>query len=112
MSIFYVALVAGFVIAVAYLGLVVEEFLRSRREYLADVGNVDDAHDPLEYEKQEGGFSWVAAGAVVGSTILVVLISLSGKAWYILPLLSLGSAVAVIVAFLSDRQRAGTEATQ
>ena len=109
MSIFYVALVAGFVIAVVYLGLVVEEFLRSRREYLADVGGPDDAEDPHTYEIQEGGFSWVAAGAVVGSTILVVLISVTGKAWYILPLLSLGSAIAVIVAFQSDRERSTAE---
>jgi hypothetical protein len=112
MSIFYLALAAGFIIAVAYLGLVVEEFLRSRREYLAGIGGADDAHDPLEYERQEGGFSWVAAGAVVVSTLLIVLISVTGRAWYILPLLSLGSAVAVIVAFVSDRQRAGVEAGQ
>ena len=42
------------------------------------------------------------------STTLLVLISHSGWAWYILPFLSLGSALAVVVAFVVDRDEAET----
>jgi hypothetical protein len=43
---------------------------------------------------------------VVVSTGLLALISVWSPAWYLLPFLSIGSAVAVVLAFLRDRESA------
>jgi hypothetical protein len=101
MGAFYIALVVGTVIAAAYLTLGYQEFQRARRTY-NDPAPADD-HTQVIAE-QEGKFTWVALGGVVVSTGLLVLVSVSGSAWYILPFLSLGSALAVVVAFAVDRE--------
>jgi hypothetical protein len=103
MTAFYIALVLGGVIAVAYIALGFEEFQRARRTY----GETAEIASDASLDKQGHGFTWVALGGVVVSTTLLVLISRWGWAWYILPLLSLGSALAVVVAFVADRD--GTE---
>jgi hypothetical protein len=102
MTAFSIALVLGGIVAVAYLILGFEEFQRARRTY--DDAAVTVSDDDLDAQGQ--GFTWVALGGVVVSTTLLVLISHSSWSWYILPFLSIGSALAVVVAFLVDRSPA------
>jgi hypothetical protein len=101
MGAFYTALAVGTVIAVAYLTLGYQEFRRARRTYDSAA---PDADETAVFAEQEGKFTWVALGGVIVSTGLLVLASISGAAWYILPFLSLGSALAVVVAFVVDRE--------
>jgi hypothetical protein len=105
MTVFYIVLVIGVVVAVAYLSLAFEEFKRARHGR-----RVADDESPEAFERQGRGFSLVAGGGVVVSTTLLVLISVSGAFWYLLPLLGIGSALAVIVAFVVDRSEALSEA--
>ena len=105
MTAFYITLVLGSVIAVAYIALGYAEFQRARRSYGATAETVSD--DNLD--AQGRGFTWVALGGVVVSTTLLVLISHTSWAWYILPFLSLGSALAVVTAFVVDREEAETQ---
>jgi hypothetical protein len=99
---FYIALVLGGVIAVAYIALGYAEFQRARKTY----GEVAETATDDDLDAQGRGFTWVALGGVVVSTTLLVLISHTGWAWYILPFLSLGSALAVVAAFVVDREEA------
>jgi len=100
MTAFYIALGLGGIVAVAYVALGFEEFQRARRRYGTSVeeASADD------FDAQGRGFTWVALGGVVVSTTLLVLISHTSWAWYILPFLSIGSALAVVVAFVVDRE--------
>jgi hypothetical protein len=99
---FYIALVLGTAIAVAYIALGYSEFQRARRTY----GETTEAASDHDLDAQGRGFTWVALGGVVVSTTLLVLISHTSWAWYILPFLSLGSALAVVAAFVVDREAA------
>lgn len=104
MAAFWVAAVAGALIAVAYLALAAAEFRRARREALEG----SRAEEPeTDYDSQGRGFTWVAGGGVVVSTTLLVLASVWPASWYLLPFLSLGSAIAVVLAFLVDRRETG-----
>lgn len=100
MTAFYIALVIGTIIAVAYITLAYQELQRTRRT--RDI--VTDTTSEHDFDEQGKGFTWVALGGVVISTTLLVLISHAAWAWYILPVLSLGSALAVVLAFLVDRE--------
>jgi hypothetical protein len=97
---FYIALVLGSIIAIAYVALGYGEFKRARQTY----GETAAAADADDLDAQGRGFTWVALGGVVVSTTLLVLISHTSWAWYILPFLSLGSALAVVTAFVVDRE--------
>jgi hypothetical protein len=99
MTAFYIALVVGGLVAIAYITLGVEEFQRARRNY----GEAAEEPSRRELDAQGRGFTWVALGGVVVSTTLLVLISHWSWSWYILPFLSIGSAFAVVLAFLADR---------
>jgi len=102
---FYAALVVGAVVALAYLALVFIEFRRVRRHYAdGGLGQAVDIEEP-EGRHAEGGFSWIAGAGVLASLLLLVLASVWGWTWYLLPILSIGTAVAVIVAFITDRQQ-------
>jgi hypothetical protein len=107
MTAFYIALALGGLIAVAYIALGFEEFQRARRTYGETIAPTSD-HD---LDTQGRGFTWVALGGVVVSTTLLVLISNTSWAWYLLPFLSIGSALAVVVAFVVDREDAEAAAS-
>jgi len=99
---FYVALAVGTVVAATYLYLVYDAFRRTRKEYDEPALVLED--DPADsYDRQGRGFSWVAGGGVVVSSTLLILASVTSAAWYVLPFLGIGSAIAVVVAFLHDR---------
>ena len=108
---FYIALVIGIIVAVIYLALVIEEFLRARRQFTASAAGARTQHTaeadpdrPEVYEQQGRNFSWMAGGGVVISTSLLVLVSVNAAVWYVLPFLGIGSAIAVILAFVIDRR--------
>jgi len=48
------------------------------------------------------GFTWKATLAVLTSLVLLVIASYSGAFWYVLALSGLGTAAAVIVAFILE----------
>jgi len=101
MTAFSIALLVGVIVAVAYIVLGFEEFQRARRTYGESAEEISDR----DLDAQGQGFTWVALGGVVVSTTLLVLISHTSWSWYILPFLSIGSALAVVVAFLVDREK-------
>jgi len=107
MPAFYIALLAGIGVAVAYLYLVKDAFERVRRDYYSEAAGVPRAAE-VDYESQGRGFSWVAGAGVVASSSLLVLASYTSVVWYVLPFLAIGAAVAVVAAFLVDRREAAT----
>lgn len=108
MTAFWIAVVVGVAVAVAYIALAVATFLRVRTDVLAlaaagetaelDVATLDEA--------ESGTFTWKALGAVVVSTGVITLLGVSPIFWYIPAILAIGTAVAVVVAFLIDRRSA------
>jgi len=101
--IFYIGATIGLILAVIYLVVGAASFLRIRRELLTGTD--------LDVEKEEAdssgvalvpGFGWKATTAVVTSFVLLVIASYSGVFWYVLALSGLGTAAAVIVAFVLE----------
>jgi hypothetical protein len=107
MTVFWIAVVVGAVVAVAYVALAVQAFARVRQEVLAAAAGNDqselDVH-ALEDERNDV-FTWKAAGAVVVSTTVIVLLGVNGVFWYVPAILAIGSSVAVVAAFFIDRKR-------
>jgi hypothetical protein len=116
MTIFYIALAIGLIVAVAYVGLAVEAFVRVRREALAEARPIGDkvpahagpaAQDPADkdvYAGQGRNFTWKAISGVAASTLVLVLVSATPTAWDLLPVLAIGSSAAVVTAFIVDRK--------
>jgi hypothetical protein len=102
MTIFFIGLAVGLITAVVYVTVAIREFLRVRHQVLHG-GERAEVESSTVYEGQGRHFGWKTAGGVVASILLLVLVSLSGLTWYLLPILAIGSSVAVIVAFLIDR---------
>ncbi|WP_193607863.1 hypothetical protein [Nocardioides lijunqiniae] len=97
MTLFWIATVVAVVITFLFVREGVREFL-----HLRDGG---DRGAEVEVPAEDTGrFSLKALGGVVASFSCIVLISVTPYAWYLLPVLSLGSAVAVVVAFSVDRR--------
>jgi hypothetical protein len=104
---FWIAVVVGVVVGVAYIWLGVEAFLRVRRDVLAIAASgqaTDLAVDGLDDDGRT--FTWKAIGAVVASSAVIALLGVNGLFWYVPVILAIGSAVAVVSAFVIDRRRA------
>ncbi|MFS0899089.1 hypothetical protein [Mycolicibacterium litorale] len=103
---FWLALVAGVVIAVVYFTLGVQSFLRVRTEVLALAAAEETSELDVEgLDSEEADtFTWKALGAVIASTTVIVLLGVNSLFWYVPAILAIGSAVAVIAAFLIDRR--------
>ena len=104
MVIFYIGASIGLILAVIYLIVGALSFLRIRRELLK--GNnfevrLEQKSDPSEVALVPG-FTWKASLAVLTSFVLLVIASYSGVFWYVLALSGLGTAAAVIVAFVLE----------
>jgi hypothetical protein len=101
---FWIAVVVGSVVGVVYIALGVQAFLRVRKDVLALAASGETAD--LEVETLEASkastFSWKALGAVVVSTSVIALLGVSPVFWYVPAILAIGSAIAVIAAFLID----------
>jgi hypothetical protein len=98
---FWIAVVVGVVVGAAYVALAVQSFVRVRRDVLsgaatAELDVIDDEH---------GVFTWKALGGLGGSTLVIALLGIGGAFWYLPAILAIGSAVAVIAAFLIDRRQ-------
>lgn len=101
---FWIAVVVGVVVGVAYIALGVQAFFRVRRNVLAlaESGRPDDlSTDDIG---DANTFTWKALGAVAVSTAVIVLLGVNSLFWYIPAVLAIGSAVAVVSAFLIDRR--------
>ena len=101
---FWIAVVVGSVVSVVYVTLGVQAFFRVRKDVLALAASGETAD--LDVEALEandaGSFTWKAVGAVIASTSVIVLLGVSPVFWYLPAILAIGSAVAVIAAFLID----------
>lgn len=100
MTAFLIAVVVGSVAGVAYVALAVRSFLRVRRAVLA--GQADDLGTDAVFEAQGDRFALRAGAGVAASVLVLSALTWGSWAWYIPPALAIGSALAVIVAFLVD----------
>lgn len=103
MVIFYIGGGIGLILAVVYLIVGALSFLRIRRELLSGISWDSEG---LEKEASEvtlvPGFGWKATLAVLTSFVALVVASYSGVFWYVLALSGLGTAAAVIAAFVLE----------
>jgi hypothetical protein len=108
--IFYIGASIGLVLAVIYLIVGSLSFLRIRRELAAgsNINSLDEEADSSEVALVPG-FTWKATLAVLTSFVLLILASYSGAFWYVLALSGLGTAAAVIVAFVLELRGDRTE---
>jgi hypothetical protein len=107
--IFYISAGIGVVLGVVYLAVGALSFLRIRRELLSgdDLELSEALQDDEQTTESSGvsvvpGFGWKATLAVVTSFVAVVIASFSGSFWYVLALSGLGTAAAVVVAFVLE----------
>lgn len=101
---FWIAVVVGVVVGAAYITLGVQAFFRVRRDVLAlaESGQPDDLS--TDEIGDAGTFTWKALGAVAVSTAVIALLGVNSLFWYVPAVLAIGSAVAVVSAFLIDRR--------
>ncbi|CAJ1509166.1 hypothetical protein [[Mycobacterium] burgundiense] len=103
MTLFYLGAGISLVLAVSYLIVGTLSFLRIRRQ-LADGTGVDATDDELDSSEVAlvPGFTWKATLAVLTSFVVLIIASYSGTFWYVLAFSGLGTAAAVIVAFIIE----------
>ena len=103
MTLFYIGATIGLVLAVIYLAVGTKSFLRIRRELATSAGTeaLDNELDSAEVALVPG-FTWKATVAVLTSFVLLIIASYSGVFWYVLALSGLGTAAAVIAAFVLE----------
>lgn len=109
MIVFYIGTGVGIIVSAIYIVAGTLSFLRIRRELLG--GTTSELDEGIRFDKQAiehsavsgiPGFGWKATVAVATSFVALVIASFSSVFWYVLPLTGLGTAVAVIVAFVSE----------
>jgi hypothetical protein len=101
--IFYIGAGIGLVLAVLYLVVGALSFLRIRRELLSGINwEIEGLKDEPSEVALVPGFGWKATVAVVTSFVALIIASYSGIFWYVLALSGLGTAAAVIVAFVLE----------
>ena len=95
------ALIAEVVLLALFVGAL--SFLRIRRELLSGTSWESEglADEPSEVALVPG-FTWKATLAVVASFVALIIASYSGAFWYVLALSGLGTAAAVIAAFVLE----------
>ncbi|MGX9789946.1 hypothetical protein [Mycobacterium sp. MMS18-G62] len=104
MVIFYIGAGIGLVLAAVYLFVGALSFLRIRRELLSG-GDLGQGAEPEEASSGVAlvpGFGWKASLAVLTSFVALIVASYTGVFWYVLALSGLGTAAAVIVAFVLE----------
>jgi len=107
--VFYIGSGVGIIVSAIYIVVGTLSFLRIRRELLS--GTASELDEGIRDDTQAiqhsavavvPGFGWKAAVAVVTSFVALLIASFSSIFWYVLPLTGLGTAAAVIVAFVSE----------
>jgi cation transporter-like permease len=108
MSVAYVALAAGIIVTVAYLVVIFRGFSKSKAEMAAfggaRLGQVHHVDDRI-FKDQERGIDWKAAAGLVLSSVILWLVSVNASVWYAVPFLGLGTSLAVILAFILDKDQ-------
>jgi hypothetical protein len=104
----YAALCIGAVIALVYMIVLLKGLEQSKREMSlyggSALGEVQVFDDAL-FDDQESGVLWRAGIGLVLSTVVLMLLLASPMFWYVVPFLSFGTAIAVVLAFLTDREK-------
>ncbi|MGE2837288.1 hypothetical protein [Mycobacterium sp. SMC-4] len=102
MTMFWTVTTVAMVVAIIYVAFGIRAFTRVRRDILqaATSGQISTVAElPDEMHR---GFVWKAFGGVVASVTVIALLSVDGVFWYLPVFLAIGSAVAVITAFVVD----------
>jgi hypothetical protein len=99
MTAFVIAVIVGGLVAVVYVFLAGAQIGRVRERVLAGGREIDD---PAVYDGQGRGFTVKATLGALASVLLLVGISVAPGFWYVLPFLAIGSAIAVIAAFVEE----------
>jgi hypothetical protein len=106
MTVAFLALLLGIIITVAYLVTIYYGFGKSKAEMAAhggaQLGEVSLIDDQV-FKDQEVGVVWKASAGLVLSVVVLWLISASASVWYAVPFLGLGTSLAVICAFVLDK---------
>jgi hypothetical protein len=106
MTVAYVALLLGLIVTIAYLVTIYRGFGKSKAEMAAhggaQLGEVLLVDDQV-FKDQEVGVVWKASAGLVLSVVVLWLISASASVWYAVPFLGLGTSLAVICAFILDK---------
>lgn len=97
---FWIAVALGAVVSIAYLTLAWRSFKSVRGRVLA--GIAEETPGDKVFDDQKQGFNWKASGGVLASIAVISGLALGGGWWYLVPFLAIGSAIAVVVAFLYD----------
>jgi hypothetical protein len=116
MAIFIIGVISAVVVAATYLILAARDFQRVRAEVnrSPDIGRAAGAglgssaaedEAGVDPARETVGFAWRALGGVLASVTLLYAISHVWWAWYLFPVLALGTGVAVSVAFVVDPTR-------
>ncbi|UJA18982.1 hypothetical protein HJD18_01340 [Thermoleophilia bacterium SCSIO 60948] len=100
MSVFLIALAVSAVVGVAYIALAARSFFAIRTRVLA--GAPDGLGSDAVFAAQGHGFNWKAAVGVIVATTVLSLLALGPFFFYVIPFLAIGSAIAVVVAFVID----------
>ena len=102
MAIFYIGASIGLILAVVYMIVGGLSFLRIRRELLSGKSWDSEGLEERDDVALVPGFTWKATLAVLASFVALIIASYSGAFWYVLALSGLGTAAAVIVAFVLE----------
>lgn len=109
MSAAYLALGTGIAVAIAYLAVIYRGFGKSKAEMAAhggaQLGEVTLTEDRV-FKEQESGIVWKSAAGLILSGVVLWLVSISAGVWYAVPFLGLGTSLAVILAFILDKDDA------
>lgn len=102
MTMFWTVTMVAMVVAVIYVAYGVRAFTRVRRDILAAAAS--GRHEAVVElpDEMHRGFVWKAFAGVVASVTVIALLSVDGVFWYLPVFLAIGSAVAVITAFVVD----------
>ncbi len=101
----YIALFAGIVVAVVYVVAVWRGLIGAKREMAeyggARIGEIRDVNEQV-FSNQERGILFKSVAGIVLSTVALILLAVNPVFWYLVPFLSIGTAVAVIAAFIVE----------
>jgi hypothetical protein len=64
--------------------------------------------DDRVFKEQEIGIIWKSAAGLILSGAILWLISINADVWYVVPFLGLGTSLAVILAFILDKDDLST----
>ena len=103
----YIATALGLVVGAVYLWVVLQGLITAKNDMVTHgggrLGTVQHVPDKV-FRDQEKGLLLQSAAGVVLSTLALLLLALGPVYWHIVPFLSIGTAIAVIVAFAVERR--------